>query len=236
VLPQHADDLFFREPALLHGSSWALSYPSRLPQRMVSFSGCSSIALTEELPGSFVCAEVAAFLEAAREESFGLTFLTLGSLFWVRDIFRFFRSIHHVSQRGAPLVIWDFHPMAFSLSDDLTVGASYPELGDERFHTSGIVDYVSCADDLELPISKSINAPEGEFRNSFPVWDRRWSLGTVVSAVAEAGFLIEELVEWNHIFGERYVKGLVRREDGTFGFPAEVPRLPLTFGVRARRT
>jgi hypothetical protein len=65
-------------------------------------------------------------------------------------------------------------------------------------------------------------------------WERDWTMGEVVSAIAGAGFRIEFLHEHDHTLFPAF-GFLERHDDGTYRMPAGSPSLPMMYSLRAIR-
>ncbi len=66
-------------------------------------------------------------------------------------------------------------------------------------------------------------------------WERAWTLGEVVSAVAAAGFRIEFLHEHDHTLFPAFEFLERREQDGTYRMPPGSPSLPMMYSLRAVR-
>ena len=76
----------------------------------------------------------------------------------------------------------------------------------------------------------------GETRtNDIPAWSYQHGLGTIVTAVASAGLVIEQLLEHPHSNGCRLIDALVAAEGRRYVWPEGAARVPLMYSLVARR-
>ena len=145
-----------------------------------------------------------------------------GALPWVQDIDRWARSIVSVLRPNGRLHIIEGHPLNWVWEP----GASNWEPGawSHRLATdgSGYFDTGPRAN-REYPYTgiRQQSLPEEAVPTA---WERQWTLGRVVTALAQAGLRIEAVEEYAEHFWAQYPL-----------FPAEeLARLPHAFGVAAR--
>jgi 2-polyprenyl-3-methyl-5-hydroxy-6-metoxy-1,4-benzoquinol methylase len=106
---------------------------------------------------------------------FDLTVIELGVLHYHQDLARFFRVMAALTTGGGRMLINEFHPIERKLFQDFD-GAPR-----DYFHT-GLV-------------AADVPDPTGTGRSLGRCAYRYWTLGEIVTAVAEAGFAIERLEE-----------------------------------------
>jgi SAM-dependent methyltransferase len=159
---------------------------------------------------------------------FDVAFCSYGALGWLPDLGRWARGVERLLAPGGRLVIVEFHPVAWS------IGASLRLDGDDYFRREPFVepvgDYVAASGAGLLAVAV------GETRaNDIPAWSYQHGLGTIVTAVASAGLVIEQLVEHPHSNGCKLIDALVPAEGRRFVWPEGAARVPLMYSLVARR-
>lgn len=187
------------------------------------------------LTGDFQRADVYDWLEEARArgERFDLIFSSYGAIIWLSDLRAWAEGIAALLSPGGRFVLVEFHPFIAMLdtAGERVVG----DYGGGRLLSfdEGIGDYVAWAGPLLAP-SGYLEGVVG-FRNPHPGHEFNWSLSEVVSALLAAGLQLEALREYPYANGFPAFEGTVALPGGRFA-PAEGrPRVPLMFGVSARR-
>lgn len=190
-------------------------------------------ALAHELgvAATFEEAEVVAWLTST-ERRFDLAFTSYGSFPWIADLRPWARGIARVLRPGGRFVCVDFHPLVWSLDPSFRVAK------DDYFERAPFVepvgDYVAAAGEA-LFAAPGDQAPP--FVNDRPATSWQHGVGELVTALAEAGLVVERLEEHPFSNGARVVPSLVPsgRGDRRWVFPAGQARVPLLVGLSARR-
>lgn len=183
----------------------------------------------------FVCADICDWLHRPIAESFDTVFTSLGTLWWLRDLRDFLVRLAAVTADGARMVIWEFHPLVHMLDDELQLAHDYPFCPTERHHPGGVQDYVGDPDAYAMPDRSPRDHDHAPFVNPHPVSDCLWSLSAIVEAITDSPWQIRRLREFDHIWRERYLGGLVRGADVRFKTRVGTPRLPLTLLLSLQR-
>lgn len=137
---------------------------------------------------------VSDFLEldmSKMSESFDMALAEGGILHYFSDLNEFATRVHSMLMYGGKLILNDFHPIRkiFSVRDVL----------DEKFdRTETTGDYFESEVQFgDVPYKKILN-PQGD--DNYPkCLLRYWTMGEIITAFAQAGFVVEKLIE-----GPRY--------------------------------
>jgi SAM-dependent methyltransferase len=187
------------------------------------------------IPGTFVRADVFDYLEqtGAGTERFELCFSSYGTLMWLSNLKAWARGIASVLEPGGRMVVLDFHPFALIFDSKWVRDRPYFTDGKAFTEASGIGDYVERAKESLVPWGYE----EGvrDFKNPHPSHEFGWGVGDLLTAVLEAGLVLEVFREYPYINGDpmyETMKDLPGRRKTT---PEGMPNLPLMFGLVARR-
>jgi SAM-dependent methyltransferase len=163
----------------------------------------------------FVCSDVYG-LPDVLDQSFDVVYTSFGVLAWLPDLRRWARVVDHFLAPGGTFYIAEYHP--FPLVFDEERGIVDPKITNRYF-----------------PGSEPIVYTGEEVNEDFVVYGWPYSLGEIVSTLAEVGLRIEFLHEFP--FSESPHLGfVVQRADGEWGLPPEVEgELPLLFSVKATK-
>ncbi len=186
-------------------------------------------ARRDQLAAEFRVNDVLAAIASLQEASFDIAIMTLGTLWWFADIAPLLEGLARVLRPSGHLCIWEFHPIAACLDEDLYLAEDYPMVRQERYHPGGVEDYVSDEEALILPSQEARDTSISRFVNDFAAVDYIWPVGSIVERLCGAGFRILKCSELTHVWGERYRRGLVPSGVGSrFTFPSTSRALPLT--------
>ncbi|MCC7382885.1 MAG: class I SAM-dependent methyltransferase [Deltaproteobacteria bacterium] len=189
------------------------------------------LSVKSGIPATFHRGEILEVLESDLEpEPFDVVFGSYGCLVWIEDLARFFRGVFGRLARGGRLVIVEFHPIAWSFGDRFELRDPYFASG--QVFSSPVGDYVGEAGGALSP-SGHLEAPP--ISNPHAAHAYQHPVGSIVSHLLDAGFVLEALREWPYANGCRLHPGLVRAEGQRFTTPPAVPNLPLMLGLAARR-
>ncbi len=186
------------------------------------------------LVASFVRADVLAWL-ADTDQRFDVVFASYGALGWLRDLGAYFRGVRRVLRPGGRFVYVEFHPLVWSVADDLRL------TGDDYFTTEPfqepVGDYVARSG-TGLGAVSDDRAPGV---NTVPATSWQHTLGAQVSAALDAGLRLRALTEYPYANGCRVHSALVRAPDDDpatarrWVWPAGTARPPLMFSLVAER-
>jgi len=155
---------------------------------------------------------------ALGERDFDVVYTGLGALNWLPDIRRWARVVATLVRPGGFLYLSEFHPFSWVFGDeDLTVVYDYfhgeePEVWDEP---GTYADF-----DAETVHNRTYE------------WNH--TLGDVVSAVIEAGLVLEFLHEHDYTLFPRW-PFLEKAGIEPYRLPEGTPKLPLMYSLRARK-
>jgi SAM-dependent methyltransferase len=173
------------------------------------------------LDSRFVVADVYDAMEALGPGSragYDVVYTGLGALNWLPDVDRWAQVVASLLAPGGFLYLAEFHPVANMLDDDQgrTVALDYFDADPRVWNEPGTYA------DLTAPTEHNTSV---EFERP---------LGAVLTAITGAGLRLEFLHEHDFTLFERF-KSLDRQDDGTYRQPADRPRVPLMYSLRARK-
>ncbi|MCB1250363.1 MAG: class I SAM-dependent methyltransferase [Acidimicrobiales bacterium] len=170
------------------------------------------------VPGEFVCAEVYDAPAALGGRTFDVVYTGLGALVWLPDIASWGRVVADLLAPGGFCYLAEFHPVVDVFDDDRLV-ATRP--------------YFTVADgDWSDTPGSYVDWDAATTHNETVEWTH--PVSSVVSALLDAGLVLEQLHEHGHTLFERW-PFLERRADGTYHLPSGSPSLPLMYSLVARR-
>ncbi|GAA3014083.1 class I SAM-dependent methyltransferase [Streptomyces fulvorobeus] len=167
---------------------------------------------------AFVAADVYDAAEAVPDPSYDIVYTGVGALNWLPDIGRWAETAASLVAPGGFLYLAEFHPLADALDDETGSRVTYDYFTREAWVDETPGTYT----DLDAPT----------IHNRSVEWQH--PVGEVVSALAAAGLRIELLHEHDVSLVARFA-ALERRSDGYYRFPADHPRIPLMYSVKASR-
>ncbi|MFF0445865.1 class I SAM-dependent methyltransferase [Streptomyces sp. NPDC004609] len=167
---------------------------------------------------AFVAADVYDAAEAVPDSSYDIVYTGVGALNWLPDITRWAETAASLVAPGGFLYLAEFHPLTDVLDD---------ETGSAVVH-----DYFS-RDAWVEEIPGTYADRDAETRHNRTVeWQH--PIGEVVSAIVAAGLRLDFLHEHDvSLFGR--FDTLTRHDDGFYRFPADRPRIPLMYSLKATR-
>lgn len=182
-------------------------------------AAATDVAGRAGLDAGFVAGNVYDAVDLVGGRTFDVVYTGLGALNWLPDIDRWARVMAALASPGGMLYLAEFHPLHAILGDDdLTV--AYPYFHDRDAPLE--FDEPGTYADLEATTE----------HNRTVEWTH--GLGTVVTAIIEAGFAVELLHEFDYTLFPRW-PFLVKSGRDTYRLPEGMPSIPLMYSVRARR-
>lgn len=167
----------------------------------------------------WVCADVYDAVAAVGPQRFDIVYTGIGAIGWLPDLHRWAEVVRDLLRPGGFLYLYEIHPMWVALGDD---GRTLRE------HAHGAV-YQRWYDENQIG---SYAAPDTRFVHTAS-WERLHGLGDVLTAVLDAGLVIELFEE--HDVTNAPTPWLERHDDGLYHFPEGAYRFPVTFSLKARR-
>lgn len=184
------------------------------------------------LAAEFVRADVYDYLAEARGAGFELVYCSYGAICWLHDLRAFARGVAAALAPGGRLAMVEFHPASNMFDAEWGLANDYPA-GGAPLALDGVGDYVGAAGGGLSPGGFADGV--GDFVNPYPCRLFRWGLGEVVSALAAADLTVTTLREYPYVNGERPFAGMRPGPGGRWLPPAELPAIPLMYGLAAER-
>lgn len=196
-----------------------------------AISFASRLSASSGIAASFVRSDLYDWFDGA-SSSFDVAFSSYGAVCWLSDLGAWGRGIARVLRPGGRFVIVDFHPAG------LMFDMEWKPVWDYWMHAAetlddGVGDYVARSREGLVPWGYEDGMSEVPSPSRCHLFT--WALSDIVSALLEAGFSLEVFREypWSNgcVFGERMRELPGRR----FLPPADVPRVPMMYGISAVR-
>ena len=178
------------------------------------------LATRAGIEAEFVCAPVYDAVEAVDGRTFDVVYTGLGAISWLPDLDRWASVMARLCRPAGTLYLAEFHPVAFALDEK----ASEPELRLRHDYFTNVWH-----EDIET----GTYADPSATTHHDETWERMWTLGEVVSAVAAAGFRIEFLHEHEGTLFQ--LLPLLVERDGRYRLPDGLPSVPMMYSLRATR-
>ncbi len=170
------------------------------------------------LKAKFIEANVFDLPEIIADEKFDIVYTTQGVLTWLKDIDRWAEIVAMFLKPDGMFYVQELHPIFYTLEGfkDNLLDVRYP--------------YFGTGDAVEWPEDESDYA-DGEFKISTGSADWPWSMGQIITALANAGLRIEFLHEFDYVF----YKGMDNMERIPEGWviPTLRGKVPLSFTIKA---
>ncbi|GIW13662.1 MAG: hypothetical protein KatS3mg062_1101 [Tepidiforma sp.] len=185
------------------------------------------------IAAEFVRADIYDWFEAAaaRGEQFDLAFSSYGAICWLSDLEAWARGIAAVLAPGGAFVLVEFHPFASMFDNRLQL--TWPYRSPEPFLDGGVGDYVAVSREGLVPWGYQEGV--ADFRNPAPGAEFAHGTADVITALIEAGLLLEVFREYDYANGCRFFDIAVMDEHRRFRLPPGVPSFPQMYAVRARK-
>jgi 2-polyprenyl-3-methyl-5-hydroxy-6-metoxy-1,4-benzoquinol methylase len=130
----------------------------------------------------YVVSDVMQIPEEERPVACDIVVMELGILHWIADIRRFFQLVHGMLKEGGRVIVRDFHPVKRGLlrweNGQMIASGNY---FDDNVHEG------------EVPYATFLS--EEERKELSPIATRGWTMGQIVTAMAEADLIIRALQE-----------------------------------------
>jgi SAM-dependent methyltransferase len=190
------------------------------------------LAADSGIPGTFHRSDVYDWL-AQTDERFDVVFSSYGALVWLSDIQSWAKQIASILNPGGRLVVLEFHPLINALDWDWELKGDYFNEGRASSFDNGIGDYVALSREALAPSGYLEGA--GDFVNPHPGHEFNWTVGEVITAVADAGLRLRTLREYPYMNGARLLNNM-REAPGYRMYPPDgMPSLPLMYGFGAEK-
>jgi hypothetical protein len=131
---------------------------------------------------------------------YDIVFSELGIVHYFVDLKPFFDVAYSLLNKGGRFVIRDFHPISTKLisSKGSTAKVRKHKVDGDYFDTA--------LEEKEVSFAKYLS--EGVVNEKRTVYWRRWTLGEIVTAVAQSGFTIKLLQEEPNLSSDVFDKGI----------------------------
>jgi SAM-dependent methyltransferase len=192
----------------------------------VSIQEARRVARDAGLDIEYVHADVYDAVDALGAQRFDIVYTGKGALCYLPDLSQWAKTVARLLKPRGFLYVVEFHPLLNALgptrkpgeSDDLVIRHDY-------FGGRGAVERDSAYSYTDGP---ALAADTLHYE---------WShgLGDVVSAVAQAGLTVETLTETELLPWPRW-PAMVRSDSGWWVMPDSEPRIPVIYGLKARRS
>lgn len=199
-----------------HGASRVVGLDFSEPAVDVARDLAAELGLTADR-AAFVASDVYDAREAVPDPSYDIVYTGVGALCWLPDIRRWAETVAALLSPGGFLYLAEFHPLTDILDDE--TGSRV--INDYFTRDAWINELSGTYADLDAATSN----------NRSVEWQH--PLGEVVSALAAAGLRIEFLHEHDVSLFPRFDSFEVR--DGYHRFPADRPRIPLMYSLKASK-
>jgi SAM-dependent methyltransferase len=187
----------------------------------------TALSAAAGIPARFVEAEVVRWTETTVDR-FDVAFSSYGAVGWLPDLDAWARGVARVLRDGGRFVYVEFHPLVWSIGPDLRLSK------DDYFQREPFLDPVG---DYVAESGAALGgvSPGAVTPNTLPAQSWQHGLGDLVTALAAAGLRLEVLREYPHANGCRVNPALVPAEGRRWVWPEGAARVPLMFGLTARK-
>jgi SAM-dependent methyltransferase len=156
------------------------------------------------------------------DERFDVVFTSYGVINWLPDVEGWAEVVAHFLEPGGRFFVVELHPVSHVLMDlrvdeDGVPRSDWPYFSDEP----QTYDEEGTYADYEAEIDNTVT------------YEWSHTLGDIVTALVDAGLVIDELREYPYADFEQFPGGMREREDGNWEIPGE--DYPLTFSLRAHK-
>lgn len=196
----------------------------------LDFSGVSvleaqRVACEAGLAIEYVKADVYEAVDMLGTQRFDVVYTGKGALCYLPDLTAWAQTIVHLLKPGGFLYVVEFHPLINALGP-----TKKPGLSDELVIRH---DYLGGRGAVEREsIHSYTDGPALAGDTLHYEWPH--GLGDVVTAVAQAGFVIDCLTETSLLPWQRWPQ-MVRTDGGWWTMPADQPRFPVIYGLKATK-
>jgi SAM-dependent methyltransferase len=170
--------------------------------------------------------------EAAAERRWDIVFCSYGVIIWLSDLATWAQGIASVLKPGGRFVIVEFHPFEMMFDEEQQHKYRYSTHGKPITWDDGVGDYVAFAGPSSAP-SGWREGVQG-FQNPEIVHEFAWSLSEIITALLDAGLILEHFREYEHASHKLYHR-MVDLGGGQWALPPDVPSFPLMYSLVARK-
>jgi SAM-dependent methyltransferase len=182
------------------------------------------------IPGTFVRSEAFEWLKTVTPV-FDVVFSSYGFLGWLSALEPWAAGVQRALVPGGRLVFLEFHPLLASIGPDWKPRDPYFYPG--HVFDEPIGDYVADSGEALTP-SGFAPGIQG-FQNPHPSAAWQWTVADVLTAILDAGLVLERYIELPYSNGCRFVPTMTPLPGNRFGAPPGEVNIPMMFGAVARR-
>jgi SAM-dependent methyltransferase len=183
------------------------------------------------IAATFIQSDVYDWL-ATTDNRYDRVYCGYGVLCWLNDLTTWAQGIARVLAPGGRFVLMEFHPTSNMFDGQWQLHRDYPH-GGRQLDLHGIDDYVAGSGGGLTPSGYAPGV--AEFVNTEPCHLFQWSVGEVVTALAQAGLTILNLEEYLFCNGEKPFADMVPSTQRRMVAPSHIPKIPLLYGIAAHK-
>jgi len=149
----------------------------------------------------YIVSDVLKLPEEELNNDYDIVLMENGILHYFHDLHPLFQVVSKLLKRGGKLVLQDFHPITTKLisSRGTTANIRKHKVTGDYFDTS--------LQEKEISFSKFVSSDDKDDINQ-KVYLRNWTLGEIVTSVADEGLHIKKLEELPNLSSEVFDKGI----------------------------
>ena len=187
------------------------------------------------IEAAFVRADVYDWLASAgaAPERWDVVFSSYGALIWLSDLATWGQGISVILEPGGRFVTVDFHPVEMMYDPAFRHSMPYSSRGRPVTWDDGVSDYVAEAGP-GAEASGWLDGVQG-FSNSQPCHGFHWATSEVVTALLDAGLVLEHFREYDYCNGFRPFREMKDLGQGRWTVPDGRPSIPFMFSLVARK-
>lgn len=182
-----------------------------------SLAVARDLAAALRIDAEFRCADVYDAVDAFDGRTFDIVYTGIGALGWLPDLGEWARVVHDLLRPGGILYLVEIHPIVFAAIED------------GRTITRDTLDAEFRAWDGP---GGTYAAPDAVLDGAV-TFERDHALSDVLTAILDASLVLELFREQSYTNAPW--PWAERGADGYYRLPADSPRFPLTYSLRARR-
>jgi SAM-dependent methyltransferase len=188
------------------------------------------------LAAEFHRADVFDWLERAAKgaERFDIVFCSYGAICWLSDLTSWAKGIYAILVPGGRFVTVEFHPTCTMFDEkDFSLKYPYASAGAPYTWDEGVGDYVGEAG----PVLAPSGYLEGvkDFVNPHRVHEFFWGVSDVITALIDAGLVIETFKEHPYSNGAKLFENMRQIPGRRWAMPEGVPDIPIMYSLAARK-
>ncbi len=192
------------------------------------------LSVDSGIAGTFIRSDVYDWFEqAAQGDRYDVAFSSYGALIWLSDITLWARGVASILKAGGRVVLLDFHPFSMIYDEAWKPHFSYFNAGEGVHYENGVGDYVAMSGEKLTP-SGYVEGVK-DFLNPHPGHEFNWSVGEILTALAQAGLTLKLFKEYPYFNGAKLFNDMQPAEGNRFYPPEGMPSLPLMYGLVAEK-